>query len=74
MRIGHSARGLLLANQPIPHESMFDDDRFEEFHSILQGRSEARVYLDLHPLLVPSAENPFISGADDTGEFGSRIQ
>jgi len=53
---------LLLADQPIPHESMFDDDRFEEFHSILQGRSEARVYLDLHPLLVPSAENLFISG------------
>lgn len=52
---------LLLADQPIPHESMFDDDRFEEFHSILQGRSEARVYLDLHPLLVPSAENLVIS-------------
>ena len=41
---------------------MFDDDGFEEFHSTLQGRSEARVYLTLHPLLIRSAENLFISG------------
>ena len=53
---------LLSENQPIPQNTMFEDDRFEEFCSHLQDRSEARVYLDLHPLLVPSAENLFIRG------------
>ena len=53
---------LLYENQPTPPDSMFDADRFEEFCSHLQDRSEARVYLDLHPLLVPSAENLFIRG------------
>ncbi len=53
---------LLLTEQPIPLDSMFDDDRFQEFCSLLHGRSEAQVYIYLHPLLVPSAENLCISG------------
>ncbi len=53
---------LLREDQPILQDSMFDDNRFEEFCSHLQDRSEARVYLDLHPLLVPSAENLFVRG------------
>ena len=53
---------LLRENQSPPKDTMFEDDRFEEFCSLLQDRSEARVYLDLHPLLVPSAENMFVCG------------
>jgi hypothetical protein len=49
-------------DHPIPQNSMFDADKFEGFCSHLQGRSEARVYLQLHPLFVPSAENLFICG------------
>ena len=52
----------LREDQPIPQGSLFDDDRFKEFCSHLQDRSEARIHLDLHPLLVPSAENLFIYG------------
>ena len=56
---------LLLTSQPTPDNSLFDDERFEKFHSLLRGRSEARVYLDLHPLVVPSAENLYISGREE---------
>ncbi len=42
--------------------SISDDEQFEEFWSLSQGRSEARVYFDLHPLLVSSAENVFTGG------------
>ena len=53
---------LLREDQPVPQDSMFDGDRLEEFCSHLKDRSEARIYLDLHPLLVPSAENLFLRG------------
>jgi hypothetical protein len=53
---------LLHENQSIPQNSMFDADKFEGFCSHLRGRSEARVYLHLHPLLVPSPENLFVCG------------
>ncbi|KAL6240884.1 hypothetical protein RBB50_012143 [Rhinocladiella similis] len=56
---------LLLTSQPKPSDSLFDDERFEKFHSLLRGRSEARVYLDLHPLIVPSAENLYLSGREE---------
>jgi hypothetical protein len=62
---------LLLTSQPKPHNSLFDDEQFETFHSLLRGRSEARVYLHLHPLIVPSAENLYISGRE---EFGGLIE
>jgi hypothetical protein len=53
---------LLYEGHSTPQNSMFDADKFERFCSLLQGRSEARVFLDLHPLLVPSPENLFICG------------
>ncbi|QKX64380.1 uncharacterized protein TRUGW13939_11554 [Talaromyces rugulosus] len=33
-----------------------------DFHNVLQNRSETRLFMDLHPLLIPSAENQFIQG------------
>ena len=62
---------LLVTSQPKPDNSLFDDEQFEKFHSLLRGRSEARVYLDLHPLIVSSAENLYISGRE---EFGGLIE
>ncbi|MCJ1337733.1 hypothetical protein MMC09_003016 [Bachmanniomyces sp. S44760] len=53
---------LLVANYPTPKESMFNDDRFENFLQMLHDRSEARIYLHLHPLVVPSAEILFAEG------------
>ncbi|KAI9748176.1 MAG: hypothetical protein M4579_007292 [Chaenotheca gracillima] len=55
-------RKLLCSEHPPLLDSMFQDKLFERFHNLLQGRSEARVYLDLHPLLVPSAETLFVRG------------
>ncbi|KAK5246698.1 hypothetical protein LTR20_007367 [Exophiala xenobiotica] len=61
---------LLSTSQTPPSHSLFDE-RFDKFHSLIRGRSEARVYLDLHPLLVPSAENLYISGQE---EFSGLIE
>ncbi|KAJ9616184.1 hypothetical protein H2204_014028 [Knufia peltigerae] len=55
---------LLSTHQPRPDHSLFDD-RFDKFQTLIRGRSEARVYLDLHPLLVPSVENLSISGREE---------
>ncbi|KAJ9611864.1 uncharacterized protein PV06_11220 [Exophiala oligosperma] len=55
---------LLTTHQPRPDHSLFDD-RFNKFQTLIRGRSEARVYLDLHPLLVPSVENLYISGREE---------
>ena len=60
---------LLLDDQAVPHNSLFDEELFESFCFLLQGRSEARVYLDLHSLLVPSAENLYISGWKELGNL-----
>ncbi|EAW12599.1 uncharacterized protein ACLA_010250 [Aspergillus clavatus NRRL 1] len=48
-----------------PHGSLFDDEYIKAFHDILQNRSEARLLVDLHPYLMPSAENLFIKGRAD---------
>ena len=50
--------------QPIetPQGTLFDDEFIKDFHNALQNRSEARLLVDLHPLLMPSAENQFIQG------------
>ncbi|KIW09745.1 hypothetical protein PV08_12029 [Exophiala spinifera] len=55
---------LLYTHQPRPDQSLFDD-RFDKFQTLIRGRSEARVFLDLHPLLVPSVENLYISGQEE---------
>lgn len=52
---------LLSTGQPKPDNVLFHE-HFEQFHALLRGRSESRIYLDLHPLLVPSAENHCIEG------------
>ncbi|CRG82899.1 hypothetical protein PISL3812_00246 [Talaromyces islandicus] len=53
-----------LLDQPIetPQGTLFDDEYITDFHNSLQNRSEARLFIDLHPLLMPSAENQFIQG------------
>jgi hypothetical protein len=53
---------LLRQEVSIPESTMFDDQSFDEFHNVLQNRSEARLLVDLHPLLMPSAENRYIWG------------
>ena len=52
---------LFATSQPRPNSSLLHDC-FEQFHALLQGRSESRIYLDLHPIVVPSAENQYIEG------------
>ena len=60
---------LLLDDRAVPSDSLFEEERFESFCALLQGRSEARVYLDLHSLLVPSAENLYINGWKELGDL-----
>lgn len=45
-----------------PQGTLFDDAYIKDFHNALQNRSEARLLVDLHPLIMPSAENQFIQG------------
>ncbi|KAJ6126383.1 hypothetical protein N7523_001995 [Penicillium sp. IBT 18751x] len=53
-----------LLSQPIdpPNGTLFADDYITDFHNALQNRSEARLLVDLHPLIMPSAENQYIQG------------
>lgn len=44
---------------------MFNAEQFEKFRLLLRGQSEARIYLDLHPRLVPSVENLCIAGREE---------
>lgn len=45
-----------------PRGTLFDNEFVEDFHKSLRNRSEARLLVYLHPLLMPSAENLFIQG------------
>ena len=49
-------RDLLGNEQPVPNESVFDDDIFEDACRNLQGKDEARIIQDISRLIVPSAE------------------
>lgn len=53
-----------LVSQPIqpPNGTLLDDQYNTDFHNALQNRSEARLLVDLHPLIMPSAENQYIRG------------
>lgn len=62
---------LFTTTQPIVSDPLFSDDHIDRFLSNLCGRSEARIYLDLHPRLVPSVENLHICGR---GEFAGLIE
>ncbi|KAF3407779.1 hypothetical protein DPV78_000447 [Talaromyces pinophilus] len=55
-----------LLQQPTetPHGTLFNDEYVQDFHDSLQNRSQARLLVDLHPLLIPSAENQFIQGKE----------
>jgi hypothetical protein len=56
---------LLNRSADTPHGTLFDVEFIDEFHNALQHRSEARLLVDLHPLLMPSAENLFIQGREE---------
>jgi len=47
---------LLEAEQPLPLDSLFRDDRFEDTCERLRNENEAKVVRDISPLLVPSVE------------------
>jgi hypothetical protein len=53
-----------LLSQPIepPSGTLLEDEYITNFHNALQNRSEARLLVDLHPLIMPSAENQYIQG------------
>ncbi|KAJ5752798.1 hypothetical protein N7520_009715 [Penicillium odoratum] len=53
-----------LLSQPIepPIGTMLEDEYITDFHIALQNRSEARLLVDLHPLIMPCAENQYIQG------------
>ena len=54
-----------LLRRPVatPQGTLFDDEYIDRFYYALRNRSEARLLVDLHPLIMPSAENQFIRGA-----------
>lgn len=54
---------LLESSQPVPTDTLFDDDLFEATCDMLQGRNEAKVLQDIARLLVPSAESFAVRGA-----------
>jgi hypothetical protein len=49
-------KSLLEANQPLPPDSLFRDDRFEKTCERLRNENEAKVIRDISSLLVPSVE------------------
>ncbi|KAH7317322.1 hypothetical protein BKA65DRAFT_529799 [Rhexocercosporidium sp. MPI-PUGE-AT-0058] len=49
-------KSLLEAEQPLPPDSLFRDDRFEGTCERLCNENEAKVVRDITPLLVPSVE------------------
>ena len=53
-----------LLHEPVevPQGTLFDDEYLNNFQFALQNRSKERLLVDLHPLMMPSAENQFIRG------------
>ncbi|KAL8828533.1 MAG: hypothetical protein Q9170_006563 [Blastenia crenularia] len=56
-------RTLLEKEQPIPQDTLFRDDRFDETCESVQGRNEAMIVRDITPLICPSAQVLRIHGA-----------
>lgn len=50
-------RDLLSGEQPVPKETLFDDDIFEDACRNLENKNEARIIQDILRLIVPSAES-----------------
>ncbi|PYI09784.1 hypothetical protein BO78DRAFT_307399 [Aspergillus sclerotiicarbonarius CBS 121057] len=53
---------LLQQRSPVPHNTLFESEYIQDFYDALQNRSEMRLLIDLHPLLMPTAENQCIRG------------
>jgi hypothetical protein len=49
-------KSLLEAEQPLPPDSLFRDDRFEKTCERFRKENEAKLIRDISPLLVPSVE------------------
>ncbi|OKL56698.1 hypothetical protein UA08_08010 [Talaromyces atroroseus] len=64
---------LLLSQQPTDtppiQDTMFEDDCIEDFHQALRNRSETRILVDLHPLLMPCAEKQHIKKRGKNQKF-----
>lgn len=58
---------LLRSRKPVPQNTVFTTDRVNKFLARLYTRSEASVLIELHPLLVPSAESH--SSTDSEHQF-----
>ncbi|KAL7796475.1 hypothetical protein V8C37DRAFT_371807 [Trichoderma ceciliae] len=56
-------RTLLEAEQPVPQNTLFRDDLFEETCECVRARNEAMVVRDISPLICPSAQVLRIYGA-----------
>ena len=54
---------LLLKEQPVPKDSLFNDDLFESTCEDIANRNEARVIQDIGRLIVPAPEELFRRGA-----------
>ena len=54
---------LLKKEQPVPKDSLFDDDLFESTCEDIANRNEARVIQDIGRLIVPAPEELFRRGA-----------
>ncbi|KUI72312.1 hypothetical protein VM1G_07783 [Cytospora mali] len=54
---------LLEESQPVPSDTLFENDFFEATCDMLQGRNEAKVLQDVTRLIIPSAESFAIRGA-----------
>ncbi|OOF90713.1 hypothetical protein ASPCADRAFT_156409 [Aspergillus carbonarius ITEM 5010] len=53
---------LLQQPAPVPPDTLFEPEYMQQFHDALLNRSEMRLLVDLHPLLMPTAENQFLRG------------
>ncbi len=54
---------LLMKEQPVPKDSLFNDDLFESTCEDIANRNEARVIQDIGRLIVPAPEELFRRGA-----------
>ncbi|KAL2180645.1 uncharacterized protein P884DRAFT_192266 [Thermothelomyces heterothallicus CBS 202.75] len=53
----HLIRDLLSGEQPVPKETLFDDDIFIDTCRNLENKNESRIIQDISRLIVPSAES-----------------
>ncbi|KAE8383457.1 hypothetical protein BDV26DRAFT_287645 [Aspergillus bertholletiae] len=53
---------LLQREVQVPEGTLFQSEYLQRFHDTLRGRSKMRLLVDLHPMLMPAAENQYIRG------------